>query len=73
MITREEHLKCAKKRALEYVEMGDLLQALTSIGSDLTKHPETQNHPGYDIGMGLYMVGSLRTPHEMRHFIEGFR
>lgn len=73
MSTREEHLEWAKARALEYVETGDLLQALTSIGSDLTKHPETLNHPGYDIGMDLYMIGSLHTAHEMRHFIEGFR
>jgi len=73
MITREEHLEWSKKRALEYVEMGDLLQALTSIGSDLTKHPETKNHPGFDLGLELYMIGGLHTAPEMRHFIEGFR
>ncbi len=73
MRTYEEHLNFAKQRALRYVELGDLLQALTSIGSDLRKHPETQNHPGYDIGMNLYMIGSLHSAPEMRRFIEGFR
>ena len=73
MITRQEHLELAKSRALKYVEMGDLLQALTSIGSDLNQHPDTKFHRGYDIGMSLYLIGRLHTASEMRHFIEGFR
>ena len=35
--TRAEHLAWCKKRALEYVDAGDLLQAYTSMASDLGK------------------------------------
>lgn len=41
MRTRQEHLQACKDRAMEYVNEGDLLQAVTSMMSDLTKHPET--------------------------------
>ena len=41
MITRQEHLDWCKKRALEYLNQGDLQQAVASMISDLTKHEET--------------------------------
>ena len=69
---REEHLEWAKQRALEYVECGKLLDALTSMGSDLDKHPETHGHIGIDLGLQLWMAGHLRNAAEMRRFIEGF-
>ena len=72
-MTREEHLAWCKERALEYVDRGDLLQGITSMGSDLSKHPETENHPGINIGIGLVAIGSLSSQAEMRTFIEGFR
>ena len=71
-MTRQEHLDWAKKRALEYVERGDINQAITSIGSDLTKHPETQNHAGIQLGVMMLMAGSIRTQQDARRFIEGF-
>ena len=43
MRTRQEHLAFCKQRAMEYVASGDLLEAVTSMMSDLTKHPETAN------------------------------
>ena len=73
--TRAEHLAWAKKRALAYVDAGDTLQAYTSMASDLGKHPETANHPGIDLGIGLLMLpdqGRLGTTDGMRKFIEGF-
>jgi hypothetical protein len=72
MKTRAEHLAWCKQRALEYVERGDTVEALTSMGSDLDKHPETAGHPGTMIGMKLLMIGALATREQMRHFIEGF-
>ena len=39
--TREEHMAWCKKRALEYVDRGELHYAVASMASDLTKHPET--------------------------------
>lgn len=38
---RQQHLNWCKQRAMEYVASGDLLEAVTSMMSDLTKHPET--------------------------------
>lgn len=72
MISREEHVQWCKNRALEYVEAGDLTQAFSSMGSDLNKHPETENHSGVELGMMLLMNGHLETPHKMREFINGF-
>lgn len=68
-MNRHEHVEWAKKRALEYVERGDLIQALASIASDLGKHPETEKHAG------LLLLFTLRRPlqtDEVRHYIEGF-
>ncbi len=70
--SRAEHLEFCKKRALEYVDAGDINQAFSSMASDLGKHDETRGHPGVGLGMGLIMSGNLKTPHEMRKWIEGF-
>lgn len=40
--TRAEHLEWCRGRALEYLGRGDLLNAAASMGSDLSKHPETR-------------------------------
>ena len=71
-MNRQEHLEWCKKRALEYVDNGDLPQAFASMGSDLGKHPETANHSAISLGMALMMSGNLNTQTEMRKFIEGF-
>ena len=39
---RAEHLQWAKDRALEYADMGDVANAMASLGSDLNKHPDTK-------------------------------
>jgi hypothetical protein len=72
MTTRAEHLAQAKRRALKYVDAGDLPSALASIGSDLDKHPETRDHPGTKLGLILMINGSLSTRDDMRRFIEGY-
>lgn len=41
-MTREEHMQWCKDRAMEYVNRGQLLEAVTSMMSDLDKHPETK-------------------------------
>lgn len=61
-----------KQRALEYVDAGDLNNAFASMMSDLSKHPETEQHPAIMMGMMLQMTGSLSTAPAMRRFIEGF-
>ena len=72
METREQHMAWCKKRALEYVDVGDLANAAASMASDLRKHPETENHSAIQLGMGLLMIGQLSTVEAMREFIEGF-
>lgn len=71
-MTRDEHLAWCKRRALEYVAIGDLQQALASMISGLRKHPETETHCGIELGFMLMMGGLLSTPAEMKKFIEGF-
>lgn len=72
VVTRAEHLAWCKKRALEYVEIGDLHQAFASMASDLQKHHDTVGHAGSKLGLGLLMIGNLDTPNAMRKWIEGF-
>jgi hypothetical protein len=72
MQTRAEHLEWCKQRAREYCDRGDAMNALTSMFSDLDKHPETAGHMGCEIGLMLMMAGGLREPTEARRFIDGF-
>lgn len=71
MMTREEHMAWAKHRALEYLP-DDPQQAFASIASDLSKHPETEDHKAMGIGIMLLLGGNLQTADEMRMWIEGF-
>lgn len=70
--TREEHLAWCKKRALEYVDHGDVQNAFASMASDLDKHEATRGHAGSRLGMMMLMSGQLASPDAMRRFIEGF-
>ena len=72
MQTRAEHLEWCKQRARAYIERGDVLNGITSMLSDLDKHPETTGHKGGDICMMLMLSGGLRDPAEARRFIDGF-
>jgi len=71
-MTREEHLQWCKERALEYVDAGDLQNAMTSMFSDLGKHKETENHVGIQLGYMMLISGMLSTPAQVREFIDGF-
>ena len=71
-MTRDEHLQWAKDRALEYADKGDVANALSSITSDLNKHPETKGHSGLELMGMLAVSGHLNSPAELRRYIEGF-
>ena len=71
-MTRQEHLDWCKQRALEYVDRGETANAYASMASDLTKHPETENHVAIQLGMMLLIGGHLNSPAKMRKFINGF-
>ena len=69
-MTRAEHLEWCKKRALEYVDHGDCLNAMTSMLSDLGKHPDTKN--SCEIGFMLMMTIAKHDVHATRRWITGF-
>jgi hypothetical protein len=70
-MTRDEHLASCKKRALQYLDAGNLIEAFTSMASDLSKHPELEK-----IGKMMFPIGMLyvqqRDIHQLRRWIEGF-
>jgi hypothetical protein len=72
-MTRDEHLAWCKRRALEYVDAGDIDQARTSMLSDLQKWEK----PLYDSGtLGVLMMDAVlycQTPEKMRYWINGFK
>jgi hypothetical protein len=71
-MTRQEHLDWCKQRALEYCDAGNVSEAFASMASDLSKHDETRDHAGIQLGMMQLVAGFLNTPNKMRHFIEEF-
>jgi len=70
-MTREKHLEWAKQRALKYWLKGDLLEAVTSLGSDLTKHPELR--PNVDLFYYGMMLAKRKDILGVKIWIEGFR
>lgn len=70
-MTREEHMRWAKQRALEYLP-GDPAGAIASMLSDLTKHEETSDHAGIMLTGMLMMSGLLGGADAVRKHIEGF-
>jgi hypothetical protein len=72
-MTREEHLAWCKKRALEYIDHGQCREGITSMMSDMRKHPETKSDALDALALGLMINGSLDSIHEAREFINGYR
>lgn len=71
-MTRSQHIKWCKERALEHVKNDELDLAWSSMTSDLNKHPETRNHIGIDLGTPLFRAGKLNTKEAMTKFINDF-
>jgi hypothetical protein len=72
-MTRDEHLAWCKKRALEYLDEGDLVNAVASMGSDLSKHPESRTFANeYLLMLAMTYVAEGDTA-GVRRWIEGFR
>ncbi len=69
--SRAEHLAFCKRRALEFVDAGDLPNALTSMLSDLEKHTETRmiRSEVRNLGLKIAMHGTMG---DMRAWIEAF-
>ena len=70
-MNRDEHLAWCKRRAFEYVEIGDVQGAITSLMSDLTKHDETMpSQRQMRLSMAVQLANS---PDAAREFIRGIR
>jgi len=70
-VNRDEHLAWCKRRAFEYVEIGDVQGAITSLMSDLTKHDETMpSQRQMRLSMAVQLANS---PDAAREFIRGIR
>lgn len=69
---RDDHLKWCKERPLLYLDDGKVMDAVTSMLSDLDKHPETKLSPGSVLSaLGLHAAMSNDIG-EARRFITGF-
>ena len=71
-MTRDEHLQWAKQRARWYLDRGQLQNAVTSMGSDLMKHPELQDICAAMTPVGLFYITNQDFD-GARRWIEGFR
>lgn len=68
-VTRDEHLKWCKDRAMEYVRRGELLEGVTSMMSDMDKNPETKLGPATS---ALGIQAALSATRGDRDFVERF-
>ncbi|MBT1509467.1 hypothetical protein KIP88_03035 [Bradyrhizobium sp. SRL28] len=71
MMTRAEHLAWCKRRALEYIDAGELQQGVTSMMCDLFKHDETKSVSAAKMKQSLEVQLSGDRD-QARRFIEGF-
>jgi hypothetical protein len=70
-MTRTEHLAWCKKRAHEYLERGQVADAIASMMSDMQKHPETKTNNQFLDAMGL-MAAASGNQEDARRYIDGF-
>jgi outer membrane protein assembly factor BamD (BamD/ComL family) len=68
---RKSHLEWCKKRAHEYLAHGDVQNAVTSMLSDLNKHPETELKSPTLTMLGMVAIQSGDVS-QARRFIDGF-
>jgi hypothetical protein len=71
-MTREEHIKWCKERAIQELEYThDPKQGIVSMLSDIGKHPETNSQTLKMLCMAEMMSGRC-TEQSVRKFIDGF-
>jgi hypothetical protein len=72
-VDRSEHLAWCKERAMQYVESGDYNSAVTSMLSDLGKHPETKSSAdGVLAQLGMLELMRGPTKDSITRYIDGF-
>ena len=72
-MTRDEHIEWCKRRAREYLSVGDHEQAITSFLSDMTNHDETKDHGVRELIAGYLFSNMRQSLEEARSLIEGTR
>ena len=72
-MTRDQHLKFCKDRAMEYVKANDFNSAVTSMLSDLGKHPDTKaSSEGTLAQLGMFELMKGPTRESITRYILGF-
>jgi hypothetical protein len=77
-MTRDEHMAWCKERAIKYLDSGDLVNAMASFTSDMSKHPETDQYmcsPAISMLAVVDGFGAVRynDARRLRRFVEGCR
>ena len=69
-----EHMRWCKQRALEYVDRGELENALASFVSDIRKHESTAGNETLVFMCAVEGIAAVESGDgsRMRRFIEGF-
>ncbi len=71
MNSREDHIAWCKQQALEYLDAGDITNAIASMIADLGKHPDIRYAP---VLAAIGLVFAIQQDEaEARRWIEGFR
>lgn len=73
VLTRERHVAWCKRRALDYVDLGRLGDALVGLSNDLLKHPLTAGSEAPLAAMRLVRSGTLMTSKRVLAFIESVK
>jgi len=72
-MSHDDHLAWAKKRALQYVDAGELANAIASMGSDLEKHPDWAGGKVVAFMVTEAVLFEIQKgPAAVRRWIEGF-
>jgi hypothetical protein len=69
--TREQHLADCKRAALEYLDRGEVTNAIASMMSDMGQHEETRPMNAFLQQMGL-AIATSGDPLQARRWIQGF-
>lgn len=69
-MTRSEHVAWCKERAAEYLAAGDLANAVASMASDMSKHPDCGINP-FIAQLGMMEVMNHNRD-GVKRWVEGF-
>lgn len=68
-MNKADHLNAARKRAIRLAEEGELIEAYTSMVTDLLQHSETKKHPDLEAFKIMLQTGNLNTKEKMISFL----